>query len=59
MLILRQNETEMKRYTSEITFPNLLRIFTSTLNVCTNGRRSVVTWRNNQIFSDPQVLNFL
>ena len=47
------------RYRSVIPFPTILSFFTPTLRVCKAGRRSVVPWRHNQIFSDPQVSNFL
>ena len=41
------------RYTSGFPFSALLSFFTPTLRVCTDGRRSIVHWRHNQIFSDP------
>ena len=50
-LILFQKETQGTR----LGFPSLQYwvFFTPTLRVCKAGRRSVVPWRHDQIFSDP------
>ena len=41
------------RYTSGFPFSTLLSFFTPTLRVYTEGRRSIVRCRHNQIISDP------
>ena len=41
------------RYTSGFPFSTLLSFFTPTLRVYTDGRRSIVRCRHNQIISDP------